>query len=118
MEHNNPVINPTAPSFSTVLKSIFSSLLDKVIIVSASIENWILPWAEKEGIEIVLATQIEVNEEERLTGYFSSPNCYGKEKVKRILEMYPNRENYILIAYGDSSGDFDMLSFADNGYII
>ena len=34
MEHNNPVINPTAPSFSTVLKSIFSSLLDKVIIVS------------------------------------------------------------------------------------
>ena len=34
IEHTNPVINPTAPSFNTVLKSIFSSLLDKVIIVS------------------------------------------------------------------------------------
>ena len=35
IEHTSPVINPTAPSFKTVLKSISSSsLLDRVIIVS------------------------------------------------------------------------------------
>lgn len=90
----------------------------QVIIVSASIENWIYPWAKKEGIETVLATQIEVNKEGQLTGKFASQNCYGKEKARRILEMYPDRDRYLLIAYGDSSGDLEMLQLADEKHYL
>jgi HAD superfamily hydrolase (TIGR01490 family) len=90
----------------------------KVIIVSASIENWILPWAEKEGIEAVIATQIEVSPLGKLTGRFMSPNCYGEEKVRRMLALFPERSRYTLIVYGDSKGDTAMLRLADKNYYL
>lgn len=86
-----------------------------LIIVSASIENWILPFAEFLGINIVLGTKIEVKNN-RITGAFSSKNCYGREKVERILKRFPKKSLYKLIAYGDSKGDFEMMDFADESY--
>ncbi len=92
-----------------------------VVIVSASIENWIVPWARQMGIQNVLSTQIEVSPDGQVTGLFLSDNCYGKEKVDRLLSAYPdiknNRDLYNIIAYGDSKGDFDLLLFADEGYL-
>ena len=88
----------------------------ETIIISASIKNWITPFADKLGINTTICTEIEVNDNMILTGEFSTPNCYGKEKVNRLLEIYPDRENYYLIAYGDSSGDKELLSFADEKY--
>lgn len=85
----------------------------KTLIVSASIENWILPWAQKEGISEVIATRIEVSPQGKLTGRFLTPNCYGQEKVRRILQLFPERSGYTLIAYGDSKGDKEMLAMAD-----
>ena len=38
------------------------------------------------------------------------------EKVKRINQLYPHRNTYYLIAYGDSRGDKELLSFADEAY--
>jgi HAD superfamily hydrolase (TIGR01490 family) len=90
----------------------------QVVIVSASIENWIAPWAQKEGIEVVLATRIAVDEQGSLTGQFSSENCYGPEKVKRILEKFPARQAYTLIAYGDHKGDLEMLRMADEPHYL
>jgi phosphoserine phosphatase len=63
----------------------------------------------------VLGTQIEVIDG-KLTGRFLSKNCYGQEKVNRILSLYPNRQDYHLTAYGDSRGDKEMLAFADESY--
>jgi HAD superfamily hydrolase (TIGR01490 family) len=90
----------------------------QVIIVSASIENWIASWAEKEGIAAVIATRIEVDPHGRLTGRFLSPNCYGEEKVRRILEMFPARNRYTLVAYGNGNGDTAMLRWADKSYYL
>lgn len=84
----------------------------KLIIISASIENWIEPWAKSFGFEKMLATQAEVING-KLTGRFSSKNCHGIEKVNRLLEEYPDRKTYKLYAYGDSSGDTEMLDEAD-----
>ena len=89
---------------------------DKIIIISASIENWIKPWADKTGIDIVLSTQIEVDSKNRITGKFLTKNCYGQEKVNRFLEIFPNRNDYKLIAYGDSRGDRELINFADKEY--
>jgi len=89
---------------------------DKIIIVSASIENWVKPWADKMGINTVLATKIETDKNGLVTGKFLTKNCYGQEKVNRILEIFPNRNDYKLIAYGDSRGDKELIEFADEGF--
>ena len=84
----------------------------EVLIVSASIDNWVQPFFPQEK---VVGTQIEVIDG-KLTGRFLSKNCYGQEKVNRILSLYPNRQDYHLTAYGDSRGDKEMLAFADESY--
>ena len=87
---------------------------DKVLIVSASIDNWISPFFE--GLDVqILGTKIEI-ENGILTGRFLTDNCYGQEKVNRIIGQYPNRNEYQLIAYGDSRGDKELLEYADKGY--
>ncbi len=88
----------------------------QILILTASVENWVLPWAESVGINTVLGTQIEIDSTNKITGRFLSKNCYGQEKVERLLQIYPNRESYILEAYGDSRGDKELLAFADTGY--
>ena len=89
---------------------------DNVIIISASIENWIIPWAKKIGLINVLSTKIEVDKTGKLTGKFLTKNCYGLEKVKRLVEIYPIKESFELIAYGDSDGDKELIKFADKGF--
>lgn len=84
-----------------------------VIIDSASISNWIIPWAKQIGIVEVIGTRIEVKNG-LITGKFFGENCYGQEKVRRLLEQYPNRGTYELYAYGDSSGDKQLLEIADH----
>lgn len=84
----------------------------QVIIISASISNWIKPWAQEHGIELVLGTEIEV-EGGTISGKFRSKNCYGQEKVNRLIELYPDRNNYTLYAYGDSRGDKELLELSD-----
>jgi phosphatidylglycerophosphatase C len=83
-----------------------------LIIVSASIENWIAPWASQMGFEKVIATKAEVVKR-KLTGRFSSANCNGPEKPIRLLAEYPQRAEYQLHAYGDTDGDKELLEEAD-----
>lgn len=85
-----------------------------ILIVSASIDNWVKPFLKNYSVKVI-CTQVEVKNG-YLTGKFQTKNCYGKEKVNRIMSIYPNREDFYLIAFGDSSGDKEMLAFADESY--
>jgi phosphatidylglycerophosphatase C len=87
----------------------------EVIIISASAENWILPWAKTIGVTNVLATQLEVVDG-LITGKFLSKNCHGPEKVNRLYTIHPDRKTYELYAYGDSNGDKELLSIADHQF--
>ena len=84
----------------------------EVLIVSASVDNWVQPFFPDVK---VIGTQVEVNNG-RLTGRFLTKNCYGQEKVNRILDYLPDRKTYKLIAYGDSRGDQELLAFADEAH--
>ena len=84
----------------------------KVLIISASIDNWVQPFFPKVK---VLGTKIEV-ENGVLTGRFLTKNCYGEEKVNRLKAIYPNRHDYHLTAFGDSRGDKELLAFADESH--
>lgn len=86
----------------------------KVVIVSASLECWLRPWCEKNSLEVI-ATKLEIKNE-IVTGKLLSKNCYGVEKVNRIKEIYELQQFDYIYAYGDSSGDKEMLSLANEKY--
>ena len=90
---------------------------DELCIVSASIRNWIEPWAKSRDINTVIATEIEVADG-KLTGRFATPNCNGEEKPKRFLTVYPQRGEYHLDVYGDSRGDKPLMDIADRAAVI
>ena len=86
---------------------------ENVIVVTAIIDEWVRPWCEKNNIQLVMATQVEVKNG-ILTGRFSTPNCYGPEKVSRLQKSIGVLSHYHITAYGDSRGDREMMSFADS----
>lgn len=92
-----------------------------VAVVSASIDNWVRPFLQlaftdsadtgAKSVE-VLGTQVEVVNG-CLTGRFSTSNCYGPEKVRRVREAFPGLDKCRIVAFGDSRGDREMLALAD-----
>jgi len=87
----------------------------RLVCVSASIRNWIAPWALPRGFSRVIATEVETAGG-ALTGRFRGRNCQGPEKVRRFLEVYPARDRYTLFVYGDSRGDEALLALADHAF--
>lgn len=85
-----------------------------VVIVSASPENWIRKWAKELNLALI-ATQLE-EIELTITGKIFGVNCYGIEKVNRILKEYPLTEYTVTAAFGDTNGDIPMLNLAKNKY--
>jgi phosphatidylglycerophosphatase C len=49
---------------------------------------------------------------DRVTGAFTGPNCRGEEKMRRLRAEY-GQDVRILAAYGDTSGDTEMLAAAE-----
>ena len=86
----------------------------KIIVVSASIEDYLHPWCNIHNIEGI-GTKLET-ENGRLTGNFATPNCYGYEKIRRLQENIDLEKYHPVYAYGDSPGDYEMLALADYPY--
>ena len=94
-----------------------------VMIVSASIDNWVRPFFDdilttlsNPTAFVVLGTEVEAIDG-RLTGQFKSRNCYGAEKVRRLSAQLPaQREDCYIVAFGDSRGDKEMLQYADEAH--
>lgn len=86
----------------------------RVIIVSASPQNWIKPWAETVNAEVI-ATQLQV-EETQITGRLKGKNCNGEEKVNRIKAEIDLNQFKSISAYGDTSGDLPMLALAQQKF--
>lgn len=89
----------------------------QVVVVSASIDAWVKPVcaeiSRETDFEItVLGTKMEAKDG-ILTGRFATPNCYGGEKVNRLKTILKDRNNYKIVAYGDSRGDKEMFEYAD-----
>lgn len=85
-----------------------------VIIVSASPENWVKPWAESLQIECI-ATRMEVADG-KITGMFEGMNCHGEEKVLRIKKHLDPREYTLIYTYGDTKGDRPMLALGTHSH--
>jgi HAD superfamily hydrolase (TIGR01490 family) len=87
-----------------------------VVLVSASLDVYLRPWARAMGVDHVLSSSLEIDAQGRVTGALHGPNCYGPEKVRRLRALLGVRDAYILYAYGDSKGDWEMMDEADHAY--
>lgn len=83
-------------------------------IITASLDVWTRPFAEKLGLKL-LATEARF-ENGVFTGHFRTKNNNGKEKTLRILQEIKDRKFDKIIAFGDTSGDRPMLELADEGH--
>lgn len=87
---------------------------DRIIIVTASAENWLKPWCDFNQLELI-CTQMEVKKG-RLTGKIKGENCNGLEKVNRIRQIINLDEFDKIYAYGNSAGDKAMLNLATHQF--
>ena len=82
-----------------------------VYVVTASMREWIEPWASQYEVQ-VMGTELETVDG-ILTGRFNGANCRGAEKTRRIAEVVDLKAYDKIYAYGNSSGDREMLLLAD-----
>ena len=88
----------------------------RCIIVTASLEEYVRPWAMRIGVEDVAASRLEIDARGRLTGRLSGTHCDGPEKARRLRELATRYGAAITYAYGDSSGDRQLLACAERAY--
>jgi phosphatidylglycerophosphatase C len=81
------------------------------VIVTASPETTVAPFARRLGAEGLLGTQLVFDTQDRVTGAFAGENCRGEEKVRRLRAAYGD-DMTLAAAYGDTSGDTEMIAIA------
>lgn len=98
------------------LKSVASEIESGalVTICSASPTLLLKPFAEELGVKLI-ATELEVLDG-HLTGEISGNNCRCEAKVLRLEAVYGSLEQYRLRAWGDSRGDRELLSAAQDAH--
>jgi len=88
----------------------------RMVIVTASPEVIIAPFARGLGADLLLGTGLAVDKDDRLTGGLKGRNCRGPEKVRRLQEAF-GEDVRLLAAYGDTDGDDDMLGIAEEKFM-
>jgi phosphatidylglycerophosphatase C len=85
-------------------------------IVTASPEEVVAPFAAQLGADVLIGTRLMFDPQDRLTGDFDGENCRGEEKVRRLKARF-GPQLRLKAAYGDTSGDREMLALAEvRGY--
>jgi len=87
----------------------------RLVIVTASPDLVVAPFARGLGADDLLGTPLAFDDRDRVTGAFASPNCRGAEKVARLKAAY-GPDLRVRAAYGDTSGDTEMLAIAQEPY--
>ena len=84
-----------------------------IVIVSASLDVYLRPLAPYLGVDHVISCSLDTDEAGRVRGTLVGGNCRGPEKARRLREWL-GAEPVELWAYGDSSGDDELLAMADH----
>lgn len=88
----------------------------RLVIVTASPEQIVAPFASRLGADVVIATRLRFDARGRVAGGLEGRNCRGEEKVRRLRAGFGTGLE-LTAAYGDSAGDREMLAIAEvKGY--
>jgi HAD superfamily hydrolase (TIGR01490 family) len=85
----------------------------ELVIVSAGLRTYLEPFAAEHGFDHLIAVELAVGPDGRLTGELSGPNVRGPEKAVRLEAWLDGHAPEMLWAYGNSSGDKELLEMAD-----
>ncbi len=89
-----------------------------LVIVTASPDIVVQPFARGLGADHLIGTRLMFDSDDRVTGVFDGRNCRGPEKVARLQAQF-GLDLRLRAAYGDTSGDREMLRMAEEtGYRI
>nr|WP_122012242.1 haloacid dehalogenase-like hydrolase [Maliibacterium massiliense] len=84
---------------------------DRDVVISASphflVEGLLRPY----GVRAVIASEVD-----KATGRFVSPNCYGKQKVVRLSDAFPDA--CVEAFYSDSLSDAPLAALAQHAYLV
>lgn len=90
----------------------------KLVIVTASPDVIVAPFARGLGADLLIGSRLALDLNDRINGALLGPNCRGPEKVIRLREQFGD-DMSLAAAYGDTSGDREMLAIAhEKGYRI
>lgn len=85
------------------------------VIVTASPDILVGAFGAYLEADHVIGTRLGFSADERLLSDLDGPNCRGAEKVARLKATY-GESMRLVAAFGDTSGDFEMIKAADKGY--
>ena len=89
----------------------------RVVLVSASPDFYLDAVVKELGYDGYLATKT-LRKGELLEGSFDGAVCNFDEKKRRILEFLNGAKPEHTLSFGNSKGDFAMLSFCDESYFV
>ncbi len=90
---------------------------DVCVLVSASPDWYLLPWAAQHGFAAVLGTNM-ASVSGCLTGKIDGENCHDVAKVRRINAQFGEQVWQNSVAYSDAKVDFPMLQAAQQGFLL
>lgn len=87
----------------------------RCILISANLDIYLTHWGKLNGFHDVICSNCDTKNG-ILTGQLKGLNCWGQQKVIRLLDLVGQKENFVLYAYGDSQGDAELLKLADHPF--
>lgn len=90
---------------------------DKVIMVSASFDFYVMKIAKRIGIDQVVCTKAEVNDG-IITGRILGKNCHGQEKVRRLENLLSQSDLSSSVLYTDHYSDYPLLRKVKKGILV
>lgn len=90
---------------------------ESVVIAASTPEPLIRAYLKEYPDIHILATQLDAFNG-RLSGGYKGAVCQGMTKIRRLLELFPDRKAYKLTAYGSRKEDTELLDYADEGHWI
>ena len=94
----------------------------ELVAVSASLVTYLRPLlGERLGFDEVIAVELAVGDDGRHTGEMVRPNVRGPQKAVRLREWLATTgagDDIELWAYGNSSGDAELLAMADHAALL
>jgi phosphatidylglycerophosphatase C len=84
----------------------------RMVIVTASPDILVAPFARGLGADTLIGTELAFDAQDRVQGGFLTANCRGPEKVVRLKAAF-GPDLVLKAAYGDTSGDREMLAMAE-----
>ena len=108
--------SPECAELADVPRGLWITFGLKMVIVTASPDLVVAPFARGLGADLLIGTRLRYSEDGRIQGGLDGNNCRAKEKVVRLREVF-GPDVHLTAAYGDTSGDTEMLAIADEkGY--